>query len=95
MVSAVLLIAVVCAVIGTVTTIALHSYLQNQLDGKLRESAQHSVGRQGDFTGHRDLGFIAGPGQPIGTVGARLSPRVTSPPPPAASTLAIRCPRRT
>ncbi|WP_435837844.1 sensor histidine kinase [Streptomyces chrestomyceticus] len=72
-VSAVLLIAVVCAVIGTVTTIALHSYLQNQLDGKLRESAQHSVGRQGDFTGHRDLGFIAGPGQPIGTVGARLS----------------------
>ncbi|MFH8345055.1 sensor histidine kinase [Streptomyces sp. NPDC018045] len=73
-VSAVLLIAVVCAVIGTVTTIALHSYLQHQLDGKLRESAQHSVGRQGDFTGHRDLGFIAGPGRPIGTVGARLSP---------------------
>ncbi|GCD44265.1 two-component sensor histidine kinase [Streptomyces paromomycinus] len=73
MVSAVLLIAVVCAVIGTVTTIALHSYLQNQLDGKLRESAQHSGGRQGDFTGHRDLGFIAGPGQPIGTVGARVS----------------------
>ncbi|WP_073765128.1 ATP-binding protein [Streptomyces sp. CB02923] len=72
-VSAVVLIAVVCAVIGTVTTIALHSYLQNQLDDKLGESARHSVGRQGDFIGHRDLGFIAGPGQPIGTVGARLS----------------------
>ncbi|MFD7663233.1 sensor histidine kinase [Streptomyces sp. NPDC059788] len=72
-VSAVVLIAVVCAVIGTVTTIALHSYLQNQLDGKLRESARHSVVRPGDFAGHRDLGFIAGPGRPIGTVGARIS----------------------
>ncbi|MEU2788490.1 ATP-binding protein [Streptomyces sp. NPDC007100] len=72
-VSAVVLIAVVCAVIGTVTTIALHSYLQGQLDDKVRESAEHAGGRRDDFLDFQDLGFIAAPGQPIGTVGARLS----------------------
>lgn len=71
--SAVMLIAVVCAVIGTVTTIALHSYLQGQLDDKLLESAQHTGAREGSFLDHRGLGFIVGPGQPIGTVGARVS----------------------
>ncbi|WP_199810708.1 cell wall metabolism sensor histidine kinase WalK [Streptomyces rimosus] len=72
-VSAVLMVAVVCAVIGTVTTIALHSYLQGQLDDKLLESAQHTGAREGSFLDHRGLGFIVGPGQPINTVGARLS----------------------
>lgn len=43
-VSAVTLIAVVCAVIGTVTTFALRSHLYEQLDGKLRETAGRAAG---------------------------------------------------
>lgn len=43
-VSAVTLIAVVCAVIGTVTTFALRSHLYDQLDGKLRETAGRAAG---------------------------------------------------
>jgi two-component system OmpR family sensor kinase len=42
----VVLIAVVCAVIGTVTTLALRSHLYGQLDGQLREVA---VRASGDF----------------------------------------------
>ena len=37
------LIAVVCAVIGTVTTLALHDYLYGQLDGKLRRHRRARV----------------------------------------------------
>lgn len=44
-VSAVTLIAVVCAVIGTVTTFALRSHLYDQLDGKLRETAGRAAAR--------------------------------------------------
>ncbi|MEU1532177.1 sensor histidine kinase [Streptomyces fagopyri] len=43
-VSAVTLIAVVCAVIGTVTTFALRSHLYEQLDGKLKETAGRAAG---------------------------------------------------
>ncbi|MFK4103657.1 ATP-binding protein [Streptomyces sp. NPDC019531] len=43
-VASVVLIAVVCAVIGTVTTLALRSHLYDQLDGKLRETAGRAVG---------------------------------------------------
>ncbi|SFG21675.1 sensor histidine kinase [Streptomyces mirabilis] len=43
-VSAVTLIAVVCAVIGTVTTFALRSHLYDQLDGKLSETAGRAAG---------------------------------------------------
>ncbi|MFJ8199141.1 sensor histidine kinase [Streptomyces sp. NPDC096152] len=43
-VSAVTLIAVVCAVIGTVTTLALRSHLYDQLDGKVHETGMRAVG---------------------------------------------------
>ncbi|MEU1009791.1 HAMP domain-containing sensor histidine kinase [Streptomyces sp. NPDC005890] len=43
-VASVTLIAVVCAVIGTVTTLALRSHLYDQLDGKVTEVAVRAVG---------------------------------------------------
>ncbi|MFJ4007857.1 ATP-binding protein [Streptomyces sp. NPDC090023] len=43
-VASVALIAVVCAVIGTVTTLALHAHLYEQLDGKVTEVARRAVG---------------------------------------------------
>ncbi|MGC9500801.1 sensor histidine kinase [Streptomyces sp. WG7] len=43
-VASVALIAVVCAVIGTVTTVALRSHLYDQLDGQLREVAMRVSG---------------------------------------------------
>ncbi len=39
------LIAVVCAVIGTVTTVALHSHLYDQLDKDLRDVASRATGQ--------------------------------------------------
>ncbi|MEV2210559.1 HAMP domain-containing sensor histidine kinase [Streptomyces sp. NPDC050997] len=47
-VASVVLIAVVCAVIGTVTTLALRSHLYEQLDGKLRETSMRAVGGRMD-----------------------------------------------
>ncbi|MFJ3668051.1 ATP-binding protein [Streptomyces sp. NPDC090106] len=44
-VASVALIAVVCAVIGTVTTLALRSHLYEQLDGKLGEVAARAAGK--------------------------------------------------
>ncbi|GAA1908668.1 HAMP domain-containing sensor histidine kinase [Streptomyces durmitorensis] len=79
-VSAVALIAVVCAVIGTVTTIALRSHLYDQLDGTLGTVAMRASGPlpkpgaddhgapsldQGD-----PLRFVSKGPQEIGTVGA-------------------------
>ncbi len=43
-VASVVLIAVVCAVIGTVTTLALRSHLYEQLDGQVSEVAGRAVG---------------------------------------------------
>lgn len=43
-VASVVLIAVVCAVIGTVTTIALRTHLYGQLDGRLDEVTARAVG---------------------------------------------------
>ncbi|MDN0199442.1 HAMP domain-containing sensor histidine kinase [Streptomyces sp. S.PNR 29] len=43
-VASVVLIAVVCSVIGTVTTLALRSHLYDQLDGKLDEVAMRASG---------------------------------------------------
>ncbi|MFJ5778579.1 ATP-binding protein [Streptomyces sp. NPDC093094] len=43
-VASLVLIAVVCAVIGTVTTLALRSHLYDQLDGQLTEAAQRASG---------------------------------------------------
>ncbi|MFJ3905076.1 sensor histidine kinase [Streptomyces sp. NPDC090025] len=77
-VSAVALIAVVCAVIGTVTTIAFRSYLYDQVDTQLQNVVNRAAGPpvpaplalpRGDLP--RDPGeFVTGPGAPLGTVGA-------------------------
>ncbi|WLW53802.1 sensor histidine kinase [Streptomyces sp. YU58] len=56
-VASVVLIAVVCAVIGTVTTLALRSHLYEQLDGQLREVAMRV---SGDF---KPPGAPVSPGQ--------------------------------
>ncbi|MEE1754248.1 sensor histidine kinase [Streptomyces sp. SP18CS02] len=68
-VSAVALIAVVAAVIGAVTTIALRSYLVDQKDGQLRTAVDRAA-HEGAPGGLR---FITAPGQPIGTVGGRAA----------------------
>ncbi|RLV01300.1 two-component sensor histidine kinase [Streptomyces griseocarneus] len=72
-VATVALVAIVCAVIGTVTTIALRTYLYGQLDTQLKDVARRAAGPPG---GHRyepepePLGFLRAGGQPIGSVGA-------------------------
>ncbi|GAA2790813.1 sensor histidine kinase [Streptomyces showdoensis] len=77
-VSAVALIAVVCAVIGTVTTIAFRSYLFDQADTRLQEVANRAAGPPPSAAVpspdgfEAPLGFIIGPGAPLGTVGARV-----------------------
>ncbi|WP_320777892.1 HAMP domain-containing sensor histidine kinase [Streptomyces sp. CRN 30] len=60
-VASVALIAVVCAVIGTVTTLALRSHLYEELDGKLKEIAVRASGPPGQLRDGRP-----GPGtQPL------------------------------
>ncbi|MFJ4849070.1 ATP-binding protein [Streptomyces sp. NPDC088733] len=82
-VSSVALIAVVCAVIGTVTALALQSFLYAQLDGQVAAVAKRARMDPGDQPGplpedHRVTGddsplrFITGPGIPPGTVGAQV-----------------------
>lgn len=71
-VSAVALIAVVAAVIGAVTTIALHSYLEQQLDDQLMSSVRRAEREPPPPTG-QELRFVAAPGQPLGTVGGRVA----------------------
>ncbi|TJZ50414.1 HAMP domain-containing histidine kinase [Streptomyces piniterrae] len=71
--SAVALIAVVGTVIAAVTTIALHSQLQGQLDKQLKGS----VDRSHEPKPHAPLlgygpDFVVMPGMPLGTVGARV-----------------------
>ncbi|MFJ2771653.1 sensor histidine kinase [Streptomyces sp. NPDC087300] len=70
--SAVALIAVVCAVIGTVTTIALKSHLYDQLDGALDGIAKRAAGPAGPG-GERDpLEFVSRGPQELGTIGAEV-----------------------
>ncbi|MEU6766386.1 HAMP domain-containing sensor histidine kinase [Streptomyces sp. NPDC046853] len=82
-VSAVALIAVVCAVIGTVTTIALRSHLYDQLDKSLGAVAMRASGPMpkpgadipGGPTGDGDadndpLRFVSKGPQELGTIGA-------------------------
>ncbi|MGW5821843.1 two-component sensor histidine kinase, partial [Streptomyces noursei] len=65
------LIAVVGAVISTVTAVALHSYLQGQLDHRLVEGIRRADGpRPHDLVPDNGLEFVAIPGQAPGTVGA-------------------------
>lgn len=63
-VASVVLIAVVCAVIGTVTTLALRSHLYAQLDGQLYE------------VGKRASGEFAPPGQGKGGPGGQQNGRI-------------------
>ncbi|MFK0128896.1 sensor histidine kinase [Streptomyces rubiginosohelvolus] len=75
-VSAVSLIAVVAAVIGSVTAIAFHSYMYGKLDDQLHsvvERAQRQPGPLPLPDSLREagpLGFVGGGGQPLGTFGA-------------------------
>lgn len=75
-VSSVMLIAVVAAVIGTVTAIAFHTYMYGKLDGQLRDIGIRAARMPGtpEPGGPKDkdpLGFIGmGGGQPLKTFGA-------------------------
>lgn len=77
-VSAVTLIAVVAAVIGSVTAIAFHSYMYGKLDDQLRDLAIRADLRPGGgapgpggLKNKAPLGFIGmGGGQPFNTFGA-------------------------
>ncbi|MFB8106190.1 sensor histidine kinase [Streptomyces sp. NPDC056007] len=77
-VSAVSLIAVVAAVIGSVTAIAFHSYMYGKLDDQLHSVAVRAERPPGPGPvpeALRDagpLGFVGGGGQPLGTFGALL-----------------------
>ncbi|MEV7690177.1 HAMP domain-containing sensor histidine kinase [Streptomyces bungoensis] len=56
-VASVVLIAVVCAVIGTVTTLALRSHLYDQLNGQLDEAASRASGSFGPLDGQPGAGI--------------------------------------
>ncbi|MDG9682911.1 HAMP domain-containing sensor histidine kinase [Streptomyces sp. DH18] len=77
-VSAVSLIAVVAAVIGSVTAIAFHSYMYGKLDDQLRSVAERAQRPPGPGPAPQalraagPLGFVGGGGQPLGTFGALL-----------------------
>ncbi len=68
--AAVALIAVVAAVIGAVTTIALRSYLVGQEDERLREAVLRADRMHWP---DRELGFVTAPGHEFGTVGGRAA----------------------
>jgi two-component system OmpR family sensor kinase len=68
--TAVALIAVVAAVIGAVTTIALRSYLVGQEDERLREAVLRADRMHWPDA---DLGFVTAPGHEFGTVGGRAA----------------------
>ncbi|MFF1919028.1 ATP-binding protein [Streptomyces sp. NPDC058221] len=76
-VSAVTLIAVVAAVIGSVTAIAFHSYMYGKLDDQLRDIAARAERMPGEPVPggpkKEPLGFIGGGGQPLKTFGAVLA----------------------
>ncbi|MCX4824199.1 HAMP domain-containing histidine kinase [Streptomyces sp. NBC_01142] len=79
-VSAVALIAVVAAVIGTVTTLAFRTYLYGQLDAQLGAVAMRAAGPPDAGNGpspleklsRGPLDFVTVGGTPVGTVGALL-----------------------
>ncbi|MFJ9816071.1 ATP-binding protein [Streptomyces sp. NPDC101151] len=61
-VASVVLIAVVCAVIGTVTTLALRSHLYNQLNDKVTDIAMRATGGHLQDQGGKEPGGPDGPG---------------------------------
>ncbi|MFF3722809.1 sensor histidine kinase [Streptomyces erythrochromogenes] len=72
-VSAVALIAVVGAAIGTVTTLALRSYLVTQLDEQLGTSLRMAARVPGGKAAREGgAGFVMAPGSPLDAVGIRL-----------------------
>ncbi|MFE9931766.1 sensor histidine kinase [Streptomyces sp. NPDC005533] len=74
-VSAVALIAVVGAAIGTVTTLALRSYLVNELDDQLKTSVRLAArGPIGKPSWQSSVGFVTAPGSPLNATGVRLDP---------------------
>lgn len=73
------LIAVVCAVIGSVTTLALRSHLYEQLDGQVSEVAKRAAGgpeKDGPppqlLRGEDPLDFVTMGPQGIGTIGVTI-----------------------
>jgi two-component system OmpR family sensor kinase len=64
------LVAVVAVVVGAVTSVALQSYLERQMDERLSESVARDHGR--------GLDFVAAPGNPLESVGVRGGSGVTS-----------------
>ncbi|MET7368367.1 HAMP domain-containing sensor histidine kinase [Streptomyces sp. NPDC005566] len=78
---AVTLIAVVAAVIGSVTTIAFHSYMYGKLDAQLTDIAKRAEDRPpalgapapGGLQDKDPLGFVGMGGQPFDTFGAVLA----------------------
>ncbi|MEV7439848.1 HAMP domain-containing sensor histidine kinase [Streptomyces sp. NPDC091204] len=76
--SAVALIAVVGAAIGTVTTLALRSYLVNELDDQLKTSVRMAArGPVGKPSWQNSVGFVTAPGSPLNATGVRLDPAGT------------------
>lgn len=89
MVSSIAMIAVVCAVIGAVTTISLRSYLYAQLDDQVSAVSDRAAGPLSDLPGKGqapgqngsglkeessdELGFLRSPGLQPGIVGAHLT----------------------
>lgn len=71
-VSAVALIAVVGAAIGTVTTLALRSYLVAQLDEQLSTSVKMASRAPGGKAARQSGGFLMPPGSPLDAAGVRL-----------------------
>ncbi|MFC9582714.1 sensor histidine kinase [Streptomyces yangpuensis] len=72
-VSAVALIAVVGAAIGTVTTLALRSYLVTQLDEQLATSVRMAARAPGGKAARESsAGFVVAPGSPVDAAGIRL-----------------------
>ncbi|MFE2165731.1 sensor histidine kinase [Streptomyces sp. NPDC059447] len=71
-VSAVALIAVVGAAIGTVTTLSLRSYLVDKLDQQLRISVDMATRPVLGKTIRDGRSVVGGPGTPLGSVGFRV-----------------------
>ncbi|MFF8862033.1 ATP-binding protein [Streptomyces sp. NPDC015139] len=80
-VASVVLIAVVCAVIGTVTTLALRSHLYEQLNGQLNEVASRASGSFGP-PGQRPRGGAVPGGQSFDKHPTKLTEFVTVGPQP-------------
>ncbi|MGW1556623.1 HAMP domain-containing sensor histidine kinase [Streptomyces sp. NPDC002144] len=95
-VASVVLIAVVCAVIGTVTTLALRSHLYNELDQQLSEVGKRASGAfapGGPGKGNNDAPGQQGNGQnnaPTNIHTTNLSDFVTRGPQPTSSTIAAK-----